>query len=93
MRPNCFFWIPAVFVILHSVPVVVMKIVVATSEDKEAGMGWSCCGLFDPMAVLFLDPHTFSNRFIPFLVIGGLQWLLIGLAVAVIWHWLKKISS
>jgi hypothetical protein len=93
MRLNKFVWIPAILVAANSTLVVFMQIVIPTSSDTEAGMGWSCCFLFDPAALLFLDPHSFYDPFMLLLVGGGLQWLFIGFAFALICHWLKKISS
>jgi hypothetical protein len=88
-----FIWIPAVLVAVNSVSVVLTNIVIQTSEDTESGMGWSCCFILDPAALLFRDPHTFNDPFVLLLLVGGLQWLLIGLGLAAILHWLTKGSS
>jgi hypothetical protein len=89
MRLNKFVAIPGAFLAAHSAAVVLMHIVVETSDDTEAGMAWSCCIFINWLAIL--DPHSFHAPLVPLLIAGGLQWILIGLLLAGVLHLMAKV--
>ena len=82
MHLRKFVWIPAVFAAVHSLLVIYTHIVILTSDDSEASMGWLIFGAIDFAIVPFLDNHT--DPMVPLLILGGFQWIVIGVLVAAI---------
>ncbi len=88
------FLIPLALVLIHTVLVAIVGTTVALSPDPEAGFAWCTFFFIDfPISLcIFAPPPTFSSTFdslaLPILVLGTIQWSIVGFAIQGVVRWL-----
>ena len=90
------FWIPLVGVLAHATLVALIGTEISLSHDPEAGMVWRMFDYFDYPMLLCIDllPQIFSSNALvvwTILVVGTIQWGLVGLVLQQVVKWIRQI--
>ena len=81
--------------VLHSLLVGMIYSVVAMSTDGEAVMVWILFESLDWPSAMLIFPCAADNTYIAASVflLGGIQWILIGIAVQFLWRRIRSLDQ